>query len=169
MWARASWEQRLETLREAERQLTSFQERVAFRTYAVYLPRCVEGRAGLMTTEPVHSGSPFAWNGHAEGRYIQISDAFLCYDDPESVVLVFAHESFHAYQTSVLWASKQGEAAPELLRRYPEVDATTLARWHEWKGRTDVRGEENVFDFHAERYGCIVAERLYPGFWASGW
>lgn len=169
VWKSATFEQRLDTLREAERQLASLQGRVACRTYAVPVNNDDLGEMLQVTPEHVYSGSPYSWNGLAAGRYIHISERLLRCNEPETVVVVFAHESFHAYQTSVLWASEQREAAPELLRRYPEVDANTLAGWHKCMNQTPEYHYENLIEVHAEQYSWIVTERLYPGFWAYRW
>lgn len=166
MWRERSPQQRLETFREAERQLAALHGREPYRTYAVTLPRFIDGECGHMDSKPVYLGSRYAWTDYVEGRYIRLSETLLYSFDPHKPVQVFAHESFHAYQYAVMCAHKPDDAVGA-ARRFPEVDELTVGMWREWMHQPSVK--ENILEQHAELYAIMVVERLYPGFWASTW
>ncbi len=168
VWAKATPEERLETLREAERQLAQLQGREPFRTYAVDLPRFVEGEAGRIKADPVYCGSTTAWGDFAEGRYIRLSQSLIRSEYVEYAVEVFAHEVFHAFQFGVIWAAeKKGEKA-ESRTGVSRIDAEVVDAWRECNGRP--RDPDALIEQHAEHYAMRVSESLYPGYWsrASG-
>lgn len=164
-WARATFEQRLEALRETERQLAASQGRVAFRCYSLELPRFHEGHMQRREYDRDDQGIIMEDVRFAEGGVIRVSEALVRSDEPEHAVLVFAHESFHAYQNCVIWARSRSDIAPSMRQSFPEVDALTLAQWK----LAGPHSPEHPLEVHAERYAITVAERLYPGYWGPDW
>ena len=184
-WAKAGFEERLETLRHVEMRLAKAQDRDPFRTYAVHFKPPTDspahwtnaagglisgdgeqaaeknfGEAKVISMDPAYFGSPLAWKGFAEGNYIRIESDLVRSESPWGAVALLAHESRHAFQWSVLsWHQNPNKA---IQNKYSEVDALTLEKWQygrEAYGKTEYGSDAyytNPLKVDSREYGAQV-------------
>lgn len=158
-WAKASFEERVQTLRDVERRLADSQGRESRRVYSVGLDKPDEERDRLVGRNRTVSSEASHATGFTEGRYIHIKEGLLR-DDPTTghkseareVLAVMFEESRHAYQHSAL----------NHKNRHSEVDDSVREKWQYGMDNypSDVKNQHKYKNSYLEQDAQAYAKRM---------